>query len=102
MLGGGNARKLVNLPDAATRGSNENAIQGGVRLWERVAESTPPEFVDFRTASETLVHEGERRVGARRAADRAAALLETAETPMPAAPAKKAAATKRATSKRSS
>lgn len=45
VLGGGNARKLVNLPDATTRGANENAIHGGVRLWERVAESTAPEFI---------------------------------------------------------
>ena len=75
VLGGGNARKLVNLPDAATRGSNENAIQGGVRLWERVAESTAPEFIDAKTAMETLVNHGERRVGARRASDREAAAL---------------------------
>jgi hypothetical protein len=73
VLGGGNARKLVNLPDAATRGANENAIQGGVRLWERVAESTAPEFIDAKTAMETLVNHGERRVGPRRAADREAA-----------------------------
>jgi len=73
VLGGGNARKLINLPDAATRGANENAIQGGVRLWERVAESTAPEFIDAKTAMETLVNHGERRVGPRRAADREAA-----------------------------
>ena len=79
VLGGGNARKLVTLPDAATRGSNENAIQGGVRLWERVAESTAPEFVDAKTAMETLVNHGERRVGPRRASDlEAAALLRHA------------------------
>ncbi len=79
VLGGGNARKLVTLPDAATRGSNENAIQGGVRLWERVAESTAPEFVDAKTAMETLVNHGERRVGPRRTSDRdAAALLQHA------------------------
>ena len=96
VLGGGNARKLINLPDAATRGSNENAIQGGVRLWERVAESTAPEFVDAKTAMETLVNHGERRVGPRRAADREAAarprhplpdtapgeLMSTLETPI--------------------
>ena len=55
VLGGGNARRLVTLPDAATRGSNENAIHGGVRLWERVAESTAPEFIDARTAAQTLI-----------------------------------------------
>jgi polyphosphate glucokinase len=72
VLGGGNARKLVNLPDAATRGSNENAIQGGVRMWERVAESTPPEFSDARTAAEPNMPDRERRVTTRRASDRAA------------------------------
>jgi polyphosphate glucokinase len=55
VLGGGNARKLVDLPDAATRGSNENAIYGGIRLWERTGESTAPEFVDARTAGEAQV-----------------------------------------------
>lgn len=44
VLGGGNARKLVNMPEATTRGSNENAILGGVRLWERVGPSAPKEF----------------------------------------------------------
>lgn len=53
VLGGGNARKLVHLPDAATRGANENAIHGGVRLWERPAESTPPEFTDAKSAAVT-------------------------------------------------
>ena len=55
VLGGGNARRLVDLPDAATRGSNENAIHGGIRLWERVAESTPNEFVDPKSAQGTVV-----------------------------------------------
>lgn len=69
VLGGGNARKLVTLPDAATRGSNENAIHGGVRLWERLAESTPPEFVDAKTAAATMVRDGDRRMASRRAGD---------------------------------
>lgn len=56
VLGGGNARKLVHLPDAATRGSNENAIVGGIRLWERPAETTPPEFTDARSAAEATPH----------------------------------------------
>ena len=97
VLGGGNARKLVNLPDAATRGSNENAIQGGVRMWERPAESTPPEFVDARSAAEANVADGERRVGIRRASDRAA--RAKVATPKHVA-AKKAAGTKAATTKR--
>lgn len=56
VLGGGNARKLVHLPDAATRGSNENAIVGGIRLWERPPESTPREFTDARTAATAEPH----------------------------------------------
>ena len=63
VLGGGNARKLVHLPDAATRGSNENAIQGGVRLWERQAESTPLEFSDAKAAADAA-HTGEMPVPA--------------------------------------
>ena len=55
VLGGGNARKLVNLPDAATRGLNENAIHGGVRLWERPAESTPREFTDAKAATHASI-----------------------------------------------
>jgi polyphosphate glucokinase len=34
VLGGGNARRLKKLPEATTRGANENAITGGIRLWE--------------------------------------------------------------------
>lgn len=82
VLGGGNARKLVTLPDATTRGANENAIHGGVRLWERLAESTPPEFVDAKTAAETIVSDADRRLATRRDADAAAA---------PAAPRKRVA-----------
>jgi predicted NBD/HSP70 family sugar kinase len=33
VLGGGNAKKLKELPDDTTLGSNENAFLGGFRLW---------------------------------------------------------------------
>jgi glucose-6-phosphate isomerase len=33
VIGGGNARKLKQLPPTARRGDNRNAITGGVRLW---------------------------------------------------------------------
>jgi predicted NBD/HSP70 family sugar kinase len=33
VLGGGNVRKLKELPPKAERGNNSNAIRGGVRLW---------------------------------------------------------------------
>jgi polyphosphate glucokinase len=80
VLGGGNARKLVHLPDATTRGSNENAIQGGVRLWERLAESTPPEFVDAKTAAETMLVTGDRRVRGRRTSDQAVVVAPVGKT----------------------
>ena len=34
VLGGGNVRKLKNLPVGARKGDNENAFVGGFRLWE--------------------------------------------------------------------
>ncbi len=34
MLGGGNAKKLRNLPEGLRRGDNQNAYFGGVRMWE--------------------------------------------------------------------
>lgn len=34
VLGGGNVRKLEELPTGARRGDNNNAFLGGVRLWE--------------------------------------------------------------------
>lgn len=34
VLGGGNAKKLTQLPDRARLGSNENAFLGGFRLWQ--------------------------------------------------------------------
>jgi polyphosphate glucokinase len=38
VLGGGNARKVDPLPPLTRRGSNEDAITGGFRLWEEVVE----------------------------------------------------------------
>jgi polyphosphate glucokinase len=34
VLGGGNAKKIDRLPRGARRGSNEDAFEGGFRLWE--------------------------------------------------------------------
>jgi len=34
VLGGGNAKKLEELPAGARLGSNDNAFVGGVRLWQ--------------------------------------------------------------------
>jgi len=35
VLGGGNAKRLKKLPPDTIRGDNENARQGGLRLWDR-------------------------------------------------------------------
>ncbi len=83
VLGGGNARKLVTMPDATTRGSNENAIHGGVRLWERVAESTSPEFLDAHTAASAAVEPESPQLGV------------TAEVRIPASARQKASVTRR-------
>ncbi|MGD9648553.1 MAG: hypothetical protein AB7U73_22775 [Pirellulales bacterium] len=42
VLGGGNAKKLDDLPEGIRRGSNENAYFGGLKMWpaEEPAEST--------------------------------------------------------------
>jgi predicted NBD/HSP70 family sugar kinase len=36
VLGGGNAKKLDELPDGCRRGANEMAYVGGIRMWEPV------------------------------------------------------------------
>ena len=35
VLGGGNAHKVDHLPRRARRGKNENAFEGGFKLWEK-------------------------------------------------------------------
>ena len=39
VLGGGNAKKLKDLPQGASLGDNKNAFLGGFRLWEKRAEA---------------------------------------------------------------
>ncbi len=43
VLGGGNAKKLEDLPEGCRRGGNHNAYFGGLRMWEdgQSAESPP-------------------------------------------------------------
>src|SRR5580658_6764644 len=41
VLGGGNVRKLKNLPPRAEGGDNRNALAGGVRLWADSREVNP-------------------------------------------------------------
>jgi predicted NBD/HSP70 family sugar kinase len=41
VLGGGNAKKLKELPEGTRLGSNDNAFLGGFRLWETDAQPAP-------------------------------------------------------------
>jgi hypothetical protein len=52
VLGGGNARKLKELPEGCRRGANEMAYVGGVRMWEPV-EDLPTLSVYRRADSRT-------------------------------------------------
>jgi hypothetical protein len=38
VVGGGNANRVEPLPHAVRRGSNEDACEGGFRLWEEIVE----------------------------------------------------------------
>ncbi|HEX3656004.1 MAG TPA: ROK family protein [Pirellulales bacterium] len=54
VLGGGNVRKLKQLPPGCRAGSNENAFTGGFRLWETAPAADrgpPPTVPDGKTAS---------------------------------------------------
>jgi len=42
VLGGGNAKKLKELPEKTTLGSNENAFLGGLRMWSVKTGSSIP------------------------------------------------------------
>ena len=44
LLGGGNAKKLKELPGGCRRGNNADAFAGGIRLWE--GDPTPPRMID--------------------------------------------------------
>ena len=41
VLGGGNSKRLKNLPPDTCAGDNENACQGGFRLWHSETQRTP-------------------------------------------------------------
>jgi len=80
ILGGGNAKKLKELPDKARLGSNENAYKGGFRMWakvgltkvgltkvgltkEKLAETKPPQE---KPSQEKLKKSSPRQDGSRR------------------------------------
>lgn len=41
LLGGGNAKLMKDLPSHIIVGANSNAIDGGIKLWERTVPTTP-------------------------------------------------------------
>jgi polyphosphate glucokinase len=53
LLGGGNARMMKNLPTGVILGSNENAVQGGLKLWD-----TPTVQPTKKTPRTTKVQDG--------------------------------------------
>jgi polyphosphate glucokinase len=42
VLGGGNVKKLKELPRGCRAGDNANAFLGGFRLWEQAGDQTLP------------------------------------------------------------
>lgn len=52
VLGGGNAKKLEEMPEGCRRGSNHNAYFGGLRMWEDAVPLSAPTALQI--ASETL------------------------------------------------
>jgi len=49
VLGGGNAKKLEELPEGCRRGGNHNAYFGGLRMWDDVAVAALPTAVPAET-----------------------------------------------------
>ena len=56
VLGGGNVKRLKELPPKCRAGDNANAFVGGFRLWERADQSPPgpPDGSQRRTNQPTL------------------------------------------------
>ncbi len=54
VLGGGNVKKLKELPPACLAGDNANAFKGGFRMWEGPADSSTPRDRAVKKASRSL------------------------------------------------
>ena len=67
VLGGGNVKKLKELPPGCRAGDNANAFRGGFRLWEEVARSQAVH------CCRALIHSGAHRNGKEHNHDRQAA-----------------------------
>jgi hypothetical protein len=51
VLGGGNVKKLKELPAGCREGDNANAFQGGFRLWEKVTPKPKTENRNLKSVS---------------------------------------------------
>lgn len=47
LLGGGNVKKLEELPDGVRRGHNRNAVEGGRRIWEELPDPANNQSTDW-------------------------------------------------------
>lgn len=68
VLGGGNIRKLRELPPGSRLGENANAFRGGFRLWEQAWErraSAPPSSADAGRLNAEAIHRWENEGGHR-------------------------------------
>jgi hypothetical protein len=52
VLGGGNAKKLEDLPDGVRRGSNENAYLGGLKMWPHDEPAETPNAIAAESSDE--------------------------------------------------
>lgn len=48
VLGGGNAKKLDELPEGVRRGDNRDVLEGGLRLWQELPDPADPQGSDWR------------------------------------------------------
>lgn len=47
VLGGGNAKEVVELPDGVRRGHNRSVVEGGRRLWEELSDPAVPQTKEW-------------------------------------------------------
>ena len=48
VLGGGNAKKLEELPEGVRRGNNRDVLEGGLRLWRELPDPADPQGSEWR------------------------------------------------------
>ena len=47
VLGGGNAKEVIELPDGVRRGHNRTVVEGGRRLWEELSDPALPQTKEW-------------------------------------------------------